>query len=177
MNPIRIVEYEPRFQPYFEAFNRVWIEEWFHMEAVDEWVLKNPEKAIIEPGGAILIATYEGEPAGAVGLRKQTDTCYEFTKMAVGEQFRRKGIARLLCLASFKKAAELGANEIVLYSNTKNAGAILLYEKIGFQHIPVEAGVYERANVKMRISIEDATGLVESEPDFSTIYKPSLCNQ
>ena len=43
-----------------------------------------------------------------------------------------------------------------LYSNTKNSGAIKLYEKIGFQHIDVEQGVYKRANVKMVINIETA---------------------
>jgi len=42
----------------------------------------------------------------------------------------------------------LGAKKVILYSNTKNAGAIKLYEKIGFQHVEVEQGIYKRANVK-----------------------------
>ena len=48
----------------------------------------------------------------------------------------------------------MGAKQVILYSNTKNAGAIKLYEKIGFQHVEVEQGVYKRANVKMVIDIE-----------------------
>ena len=77
-------------------------------------------------------------------------------KMAVSENFRRRGIAEALSFASFIKAKSLGAKRVILYSNTKNAGAILLYEKIGFKHIEVENGVYQRANVKMTIDIEVA---------------------
>ena len=56
MNQIQIVDYRPEHQPYFEKFNRVWIEELFEMEPVDEWVLTNSDKAILEPGGKILMA-------------------------------------------------------------------------------------------------------------------------
>ncbi len=156
MEPISIIDYEPHHQQFFEAFNRAWIEKMFVMEAVDEWVLTNPDKAILEPGGAILMAEYNGVVAGTVGLRKLDDDTYEFTKMAVDENFRRLGIAEALSYASFEKAKSLGALRVVLYSNTKNAGAINLYEKIGFRHVEVEKGVYQRANVKMVIDVETA---------------------
>lgn len=156
MNNITILEYRPEHQPYFEKFNRVWIEAMFHMEAVDEWVLTHPDKAILEPGGAILMAAWKGVIAGTVGLRKVDDETYEFTKMAVDENHRRLGIAEAISYASFEKAKALGAKKVILYSNTKNAGAIKLYEKIGFCHVEVEAGVYERANVKMMIDIDKA---------------------
>jgi ribosomal protein S18 acetylase RimI-like enzyme len=154
MSAVTIVDYLPEHQPYFEKFNRAWIEELFEMEPVDEWVLTNPDKAIIESGGAILMAEYEGVLAGTVGLRKVDDTTYEFTKMAVDPAFRRKGIAEAISYASLEKARELGADKVILYSNTKNAAAIRLYEKIGFRHIPVENDVYKRANVKMEIRVE-----------------------
>jgi len=156
MNPIRIIDYRPEHQPYFDRFNRQWIAEMFEMEAVDEWVLTNPEKAILEPGGAILMAEYEGRIAGTVGLRKADEDVFEFTKMAVDPVFRRKGIAEALSYASFRKAADLGAKRVILYSNTRNVGAIRLYEKLGFLHVPVEEGVYKRANVKMVINTGDA---------------------
>lgn len=156
MKDTRIIEYRPEHQPYFEKFNRQWIEEWFVMEPVDEWVVTNPDKAILEPGGAILMAEYCGQIAGTVGLRKVDDVTYEFTKMAVDPAYRRKGIAEALSYASFIKAKELGAQRVILYSNTKNAGAIKLYEKLGFRHLPVENDIYARANVKMEIAIEAA---------------------
>ena len=155
MNNITITAYEAKYQPDFERMNRQWIEAWFTMEPLDVYVLTNPEEAILKDGGAILMALYDGAVAGTVGLRKVGEQVYEFTKMAVDENFRRKGIAEVLSYASFEKAKELGANKVILYSNTRNAGAIKLYEKIGFKHLPVEPGVYERANVKMEIDIDE----------------------
>jgi len=93
MNPITIINYQPKYQVYFEKFNRYWIEKYFKMEELDEFVLTNPDEAILKPGGAILMALYDGTVAGTVALRKVNDTVYEFTKMAVEERFQRKGIA------------------------------------------------------------------------------------
>ena len=157
MNTINILEYKKEYQPYFEKFNRAWIEEWFTMEPLDAWVLTNPEDAILKDGGKILMASFNGEIAGTVALRKLSEGVFEFTKMAVGENYRRKGIAEALTYASFDKAKELGATKVILYSNTKNAAAIKLYEKIGFKHLPVENDVYVRANVKMEIDLKDVT--------------------
>ena len=156
MNPIKIIDYRKEHQPWFEQLNRVWIEELFEMEPLDAWVLTNPEKAILEPGGAILMAEYDGVIAGTVALRKVEDRVFEFTKMAVSKDFRRKGIGEAISYASLRKAKELGARKVILYSNTRNTGAVPLYEKIGFHHLPVENDVYKRANVKMGIDIEDA---------------------
>ena len=166
---IRIMDYTPEHQPYFESFNRIWIEELFEMEPVDEWVLRNPEQAILQPGGAILMAEYNGIIAGTVGLRKVDNSTWEFTKMAVDRNFRRLGIAEALSFASFKKAKQLGANLVILYSNTKNAGAIKLYEKIGFKHVEVETGVYKRANVKMEIGIDEAVTASEKFAAFAQL--------
>lgn len=156
MNQISIVDFRPEHQPYWERFNREWIEELFEMEPSDYWMLENPEKALLEPGGAILMAEYDGIPAGTVGLRKVDDDTFEFTKMAVDKNYRRRGIAEKISYASFKKAKSLGAKQVILYSNKLNAGAIKMYEKIGFRHIEVEPGVYKRANVKMVIDIDSA---------------------
>ena len=155
MNNTIIIEYAEEHQPYFEKLNREWIEKYFVMEPVDEFVLTNPEEAILKPGGAILMAEFDGEIAGTVALRKVDAITFEFTKMAVDEKFRRRGIAEKLCYASFHKANDLGAKKVILYSNTKNAAAIKLYEKIGFRHLKVEPGVYKRANVKMVIDIDE----------------------
>ena len=161
MNEIKIVDYRPEHQPYFEKFNRAWIEEMFEMEPVDEWVLTNPAKALLETGGAILMAEYGGIVAGTVGLRKVDEYSYEFTKMAVDMKFRRRGIAEAISYASFRKAKALGAERVILYSNNRNTGAIKLYEKIGFGHVEVENGVYKRADVKMVIDIETAIVLAK----------------
>ncbi|MBI2729701.1 MAG: GNAT family N-acetyltransferase, partial [Sphingobacteriales bacterium] len=80
---------------------------------------------------------------------------YEFTKMAVDEHFHRKGIAEELSYAAFKKGYELGAEKIILYTNSILKPAITLYAKLGFQHEEVEKGKYKRADVKMSITVAD----------------------
>ena len=152
---IQIVDYRPEHQPYWENLNREWIKVFFELEPFDEYVLQNPEEAILKNGGAILIALYNGELAGTAGLRKLDDQTFEFTKMTVAEIFRRKGIAEAMCYASFKKAKELGATSVILYSNKLQAAAIKMYEKIGFKHLPVENTVYKRADVKMEINLDE----------------------
>jgi GNAT superfamily N-acetyltransferase len=154
MSQITIVDYEPQHQPYFEKFNRTWIEKYFVMEVLDEFVLTNPGEAIIKPGGAILMAKYNGIIAGTVALRKLDATTFEFTKMAVEQSFQRKGIAEALSYASFEKAKQLGAKTVILYSNSILTPAIHLYEKLGFKHLPPENGEYKRSDVKMMIPVE-----------------------
>jgi len=155
MNSIKIVDYRPGHQYYFELFNRKWIEEFYELEEIDKYVLQNPEEAIISKGGAILMALCDDEVAGTVALRKIDDATFEFTKMAVDAKFRRRGIGEALCYASFCKAAEMGATKIILYSNTRQASAVRLYERIGFKHLPVTNDVYKRANVKMYINLDE----------------------
>ena len=73
----------------------------------------------------------------------------------IEEYFEIEPLDEALSKASFTKAQTLGISKIVLYSNTKNAAAIKLYEKIGFKHLPVENDVYKRANVKMIMELKD----------------------
>ncbi|HMC99820.1 MAG TPA: GNAT family N-acetyltransferase, partial [Ferruginibacter sp.] len=156
MGGIKIIPYNPSQQAHFEQLNRVWIERFFEMEELDRYVLTQPQAAIIDPGGAILMATFNDEIAGTVALRKLDATTFEFTKMAVDERFRRKGIAEALSYASFLKANELGALTVLLYSNSVLEGAVQLYEKLGFHHLPADNKEYKRSDVKMSIDIKAA---------------------
>ena len=152
---ITIRNFSENDQPHFEALNRNWIETYFWMEAFDEWVLTQPYKAILEPGGAILIAEYDGKVAGTVALRKINGDTYEFTKMAVDPAFQRKGIAASLSNAAFNTVRQLGGNHVILYSQTGLSAAIRLYRRLGFKEIPLDAGtLYKRSDIKMEIYLD-----------------------
>jgi ribosomal protein S18 acetylase RimI-like enzyme len=153
MSKIRIIDYRPEHQPCFENFNRAWIEKYFRLEEIDKYVLQNPQEALLDKGGAILMASYQGVIAGTVALRKMNETVYEFTKMAVDEPYRRRGIAEALSYAAFEKARQLGALKVILYSQTGLVPAITMYRKLGFREVPVEAGIYERSDIKMEIDL------------------------
>jgi len=154
MNPIEIIEYRAEHQPYFEKFNRDWIELYFWLEEVDKYVLRHPEEAILQNGGAILMATYNGEIAGTVALRK-VNNFYEFTKMAVDTAYRRKGIAEALSYAAFERAKRLGATKVILYSNRVLTPAITMYRKLGFKEVPIENDIYQRSDIKMEIELRE----------------------
>jgi ribosomal protein S18 acetylase RimI-like enzyme len=145
-----ILEYEPRHQPSFERLNRAWIEKFFWMEPVDEQVLQNPEEFIIKPGGTILVAVWQEEIVGTVALKFHSPGVFEFTKMAVDQQFQGKGVGQALTEAAIVKSKQMGASRIILYSNTKLISAISLYRKNGFKEIPVD-GPYKRSNIKMEL--------------------------
>ncbi len=147
---VTILEYKPEYQPWFEKFNRDWIEKHFWMEPIDIVVLQNPEEHIIKKGGSIIMASCDKEMAGTVALKYVEPGVYEFTKMAVDEKFRGQKVGLLLSEAAIAKARQLGAHKIILYSNTVLAPAISLYRKLGFKAIPVDA-VYKRSDIKMEL--------------------------
>lgn len=149
---LEIINYQPEHQPWFEKFNREWIEEHFWMEHIDTAVLQNPEKYIINKGGCILIAMLDKEIAGTVGLKLNDDGIFEFTKMAVDKKFRGLKIGQALAEAAIQKAKELKSEKIILYSNTKQVPAIALYRKLGFVEIEND-GLYERGNIKMQLNL------------------------
>jgi ribosomal protein S18 acetylase RimI-like enzyme len=147
---IEIVEYEPAHQFWFEKFNRDWIEKYFSMEPLDFEILQNPEKFIINKGGSIFMASWQGELAGTVALKFVTPKVYELTKMAVDEKFQGRKIGHALADAAIYRARNNGAAKIFLYSNTMLVPAVELYTKLGFREIPVD-GPYKRTNIKMEL--------------------------
>jgi ribosomal protein S18 acetylase RimI-like enzyme len=150
---IQILDFKPEHQVWFEKFNRDWIEKFFWMEPVDFEVLQKPEAHIIDKGGNILMALADKEMAGTVALKYVEPGVYEFTKMAVDEKFQGKKIGLALAEAAIHRARKLGANKIILYSNTKLGPAIKLYEKLGFKEIALD-GPYKRSNIKMELNLK-----------------------
>jgi ribosomal protein S18 acetylase RimI-like enzyme len=156
-NPtLEIIDYIPEYQPWFEKFNRDWIEKFFWMEPLDVEILQHPDKHIISKGGQIIMAKLDKEMAGTVALKYISLGIYEFTKMAVDEKFRGQKIGEALALAAIEKAKALKANKIILYSSTKLKPALALYKKIGFVEIPVD-GPYKRSDIKMELLLDKSS--------------------
>jgi N-acetylglutamate synthase-like GNAT family acetyltransferase len=149
---VEIVKYNPSHQKAFETLNREWIEKYFWMEPVDFEVLQNPDKNIIGHGGEIFMAQLNGETVGTVALKFVSEGIYEFTKMAVNENYQGKQIGKKLALAAIDEAKQKNADKIILYSNTRLATAITLYRKLGFVEVPLD-GPYKRSDIKMEIAL------------------------
>lgn len=148
---LQLIDYQPQHQPYFEKFNKAWLEEYFVVEPFDKWVLENPDEAILKDGGKIYFAVSGTTVIGTVALRYMEDGIYEMTKMAVDKAYHGGGAGQFLCQSAIDKAAEMGMQKLVLFSNRVLKNAIHIYHKLGFTEIPVEPGTYKRADIMMEI--------------------------
>jgi ribosomal protein S18 acetylase RimI-like enzyme len=138
----------------FRLLNEQWIERYFKIEAKDQRTLSDPRKTIIEPGGAILLATANGRSVGCCALLRISDHEFEVAKMAVAPEFQGRGIGRTLLSATIEEARSLGATRLYLETNHVLKPAIALYESLGFRHIDptnIVPSVYARADVYMEM--------------------------
>ncbi len=111
---IEIVKYNSSHQKAFETLNREWIEKYFWMEPIDFEVLQHPDKNIIDHSGEILMAKLDNETVGTVALKFVSEGIYEFTKMAVNENYQGKQIGKKLALAAIEAPKLRKANKIIL---------------------------------------------------------------
>lgn len=156
-NNIRIVSFKPEYAIHFDLLNKAWLEEFFVVEPIDKYVLENPEEAILKPGGKILFAEHEGLVIGTVALKAAGPGVFELTKMAVSKQLRGLGAGQILCKAAIDEARRLHAHTLILYSQRSLENAIAIYRKMGFDELPLEPGVYKRADIKMSLSLLQQT--------------------
>lgn len=150
---LKIVPYEPAHREAFRQLNEAWITRYFRLEEADLRSLNDPEGYILKKGGYIFIAIWEGEVVGACALIKVDQHVFELAKMAVSDKVQGKGIGYALGKACIDKARELGIEKVELLSNTLLQPAISLYRKLGFVEVPLPPTEYERANIKMEISL------------------------
>ncbi|WP_020526441.1 GNAT family N-acetyltransferase [Flexithrix dorotheae] len=146
---IKIIEYNPKYNPNFKAINEAWITTYFKLEGPDFELLDHPKEAIIDKGGSILFAQLGGEVVGTCALIKVGEGIFELGKMGVMESARGKKVGKYLGLAILKKAEEMGAKKIVLISNSGLTPALKLYESLGFKHVKDFKSEYERGDVMM----------------------------
>ena len=149
-----IIDYKDEYQEYFEKLNLEWIQRFFKVEPADEYVLSNPQSAILDKGGFIFFAKYGAEIVGTCALQKVDDKTYELAKMAVNEKFQSHGIGKLLMEKSIQKAKEIQLEKLELYTNALLAKALDIYRKYGFQVVPLDNHPTKRADIKMQLILE-----------------------
>lgn len=153
---VQIVEFQPQYKKAFYELNRKWIELYWELEPHDIEVLENPEKHILDKGGHIFVALYNGFPVGVCALCPMPEESaydFELAKLAVNNSIQRKGIGRRLCDAVIDKARELGGELLFLESNTRLKPAIALYRKLGFKELPEYHPAYARGDIQMELTL------------------------
>ncbi|MEU9155633.1 GNAT family N-acetyltransferase [Streptomyces sp. NPDC048417] len=121
----------------------------YYTEVSDRWYLRHegrrtdpaelereiaarPGSELAPPTGRLLIARYDGEPAGSAGVRLLDPATAELTRVFVHEGLRGRGGAALLVAAAEDAARTLGAGRLVLDTRTDLVEARTLYARLGY---------------------------------------------
>nr|WP_294779238.1 GNAT family N-acetyltransferase [uncultured Flavobacterium sp.] len=150
---VEIIPFSPDLKEHIKTLNIAWLEKYFKVEEKDKLTLSNPQEEIIDKGGLIFYAKYNDEILGTVSLMKVDDSTFELSKMSVSDKAQGLGIGNQLLEYCISIAKENNIKTLFLYSNTILLPAIHLYKKFGFTEIPLESGIYARADIKMEKKI------------------------
>ncbi len=128
----------------------------FQMEPIDELVLSQPEKMLLDSGGYIWFA--HDDKLGIIGtaaLRKTSEDEYELTKMGVYSKARGLKAGELLLQHVIQFVKDQKIKNCYLLTNSDCEAAIHLYLKNGFVHdqeVKDKHGAeYARADVAMKL--------------------------
>lgn len=105
-------------------------------DEVSAVLAEEPSDDLARPTGEFLVARLDGAPVGCAGLRVLTPDTVELTRMYVGPEARRRGIAGLLISSVERIAVEdFDAVSIRLDTRKDLVEARTLYAKHGYTEI------------------------------------------
>ncbi|MFJ4004534.1 GNAT family N-acetyltransferase [Streptomyces sp. NPDC090023] len=87
---------------------------------------------LAHPTGELLVARYDGGPAGSAGVRLLDPDTAELTRVFLYEDARGRGGATLLVRAAEEAARALGARRMILDTRTDLVEARTLYARLGY---------------------------------------------
>jgi GNAT superfamily N-acetyltransferase len=96
--------------------------------------------AYAPPGGALLLALVDGQPAGCVAMRPLPEADHpnacEMKRLYVRRAFRRFGLGRLLAERLMDLATQAGYSSMLLDTLDDMEAARELYASLGFVEVP-----------------------------------------
>lgn len=135
----------------FKQLNEAWLQRFFPNDIYerDQRILNDPYNEIIEQGGIVRLAFFDGKPIASYYLMPSGNG-FEIGKLAVGERFSRLGIGERMLKDALNQVIEMGGQCVYLESHTSLVPALNLYQKLGFT-IDESCVVFSvpRANLRM----------------------------
>ena len=111
---VEIIDYADQYAPDFKRLNIAWLERYFYVEALDDKVLSDPQRSILDAGGQIFLARLYGKIVGTCALIRAGEASIELSKMAVTPECQGLGIARRLIERAFDAFEPSGAKLLFL---------------------------------------------------------------
>lgn len=100
------------------------------------WTLKDISRREQEPWfdpAGFFLAEYDGKLAGFHWTKRHSETAGEVYVIGVAPQAQGKRLGEALLLHGLHHLRDAGAQRVFLYVEADNAGAIALYERLGFK--------------------------------------------
>jgi len=114
-----------------------------HAQAFDKPWDENDFEDLLDGEGIFGILAHVEDPAGVVICRTVAGEA-EILTVGVASWARRSGVGRSLMHAAIDLAREAGARLMFLEVDVANPGAIILYERLGFQRAGLRKAYYDR---------------------------------
>jgi GNAT superfamily N-acetyltransferase len=148
---IEIIAYDEKYHADFKRLNLDYLDKYNLTESHDMIILDNPEEIVLGSGGLLWLAKAGEEIVGTVGIMNEGHGIFELIKMCVAENWRGRGISKLLLETCLQKVKELGGEKLILFSNHQLQTALKLYTKYGFKNVEVTDSPFVTADVKMEL--------------------------
>lgn len=100
-----------------------------------EGELANLPGGYVPPAGCLLLAMYQGQPAGCVGMNQLSEAVCEMKRLYVRPDFRGLKIGRALAEAIIEQARRIGYARMRLDTVPSMQVARALYVSLGFKEI------------------------------------------
>ena len=148
---VKVIGWHDKYAQDFINLSVEWLEKYVRVEPADEEILYHPHESILNDGGMIFFANYNGANVGTISMINMGNNVYELAKLAVTESCKGHHISDALMESAISFAKEKGAERIILFTNSKLIPAIHLYHKFGFVDVPLVDNEYEESDMKMEL--------------------------
>lgn len=151
MKKIEIIDYQEIYHDDLKKISYEWLKKYGLLEPEDEKMLNNPKKIILDQGGFIFLAKYDGKIVGTVSLMKIDDYTFELVKIGVLEKYQGLNIGEILIRKCLCVARENKVKKIILFSNHILKYALDLYKRMGFKEVEFQDNKYKESDLKMEM--------------------------
>ncbi len=97
--------------------------------------LLRPGQSFPPPGGFFVIEDERGRVGACAALHFPEQGVAELHRVYVRPDLQRRGLGRRLSEAMLARAVEAGASRMILFSDTRFAGAHAMYQRLGFSRV------------------------------------------
>ena len=131
-----------------------WLNMDLSFQGIDKELLDFP--SIYGPPNGLFLLAWHGEKlAGGVGLRIFEHKVCEIKRLFVYDQFKGRGVGRILCTVLVKEAKNMGYAKMRLDTLGRMKAAIRLYKSLGFEQIEPYRFNPDPTTKYMELSLKD----------------------